>query len=104
LDRGKGFPPLSSRLPEELIVGGYQSPILGQKNIPSKKLGLEEPVIMNYAFHSEDSDILAHRTNIQNRVTEKKNKISGRTGGEVVQSTYSWSESPSPDDSKGILR
>jgi hypothetical protein len=102
VDRGKDLPSSFSHFPEELIVGGYQSPILGQKKIPSKSLGDQEPVIMNYAFRSEDSDILAHNTDIQNRIAHNANKMSSKRSGEDVQSTYSWSDSPSPDDSKGI--
>lgn len=80
-------------------AGDYQSPILGGR-VPSST---KEPLavdrdtateVVQPAFQSEDSDILAHNANIQTR----RNLASPRNYGleKVVNSSYSWSPSPPP--------
>ena len=87
-----------------LIVGDCPTPILGQKDFPTRNSVYEEPPIVHNAFDSEDSDILAHNTNIQNRlINNTPKKTSVKRDYEGIQSVYSWSESPQPEHSKGFI-
>jgi hypothetical protein len=90
-----------------LIIVDFPSPILGQKTISimnNNNLAYEGAAMVHDAFDPEDSDILAHNTNIQNRriVSSPKKPISKRDY-EDIQSAYSWSESPDPEQSKGFI-
>ena len=86
-----------------LIVGDYPSLILGQKDFPARNSAYDEPPIVHSAFDSEDSDILAHNKNIQNRIINNtQRRASPKKDYEGIQSTYSWSESPQPEISNGL--
>lgn len=101
LTRSFIYSPLSFKT--VLIVGDCPSPILGKKNFPSRNSVYEEPPIVYTAFDSEDSDILAPNTNIQNRlVNNNPRRTSVKGDYEGIQSGYSWSESPQPEHSKGF--
>lgn len=56
---------------------------------------------MHPIFDSRDSDILVHNPNIQNCFVTPKSRFPKRDH-EDIQSTDSWSESPCPQDSKGL--
>ena len=86
-----------------IVLADCPSPILGQKDFFARNSVYEEPPIMHNAFDSEDSDILAHNTNIQNRIIHNTQKrTSAKRDYEGIQSAYSWSESPQPEYSKGL--
>ena len=90
-----------------LIIGDVPSPILGQKRISimnNNNLAYEGAAIVHDAFDPEDSDILAHNANIQNRCTiSSPRKTISKRDYENIQSAYSWSESPDPEQSKGFI-
>ena len=93
----------SSFLKTVLMVEDCPSPILGKKDFPTRNSIYEEPPIVHTAFDSEDSDILAHNTNIQNRpMNTNPTRTSVKRDYEGIQSVYSWSESPQPEHSKGF--
>ena len=86
-----------------LIVGDCPSPILGEKGFPTRNSVYEEPPIVHNTFDSEDSDILTHNPNIQNRlVNNSPKRTSVKRDYEAIQSVHSWSESPQPEHSKGF--
>jgi hypothetical protein len=86
-----------------LIVEDCPSPILGKKGFPTRNSVYEEPAIVQNTFESEDSDILAHNPNIQNRLVNNSSKrTSVKRDYQAIQSVYSWSESPQREHSKGL--
>jgi len=95
-----GIPPPKQNLRE----GNYPSPILGQKKI----LAQEEirPVLggghFQHAFESEDTDILAHNPQIQNRSVDVVPLIPQKRAHEDTTSVYSWSVSVPPQET-GLL-
>ena len=87
------------------VIEHHQSPILGGRVPPSPKASLRAyqkttAEVVQPAFQSEDSEILAHNTTIQNRIKPESPGNRAQKGN--VNSTYSWSPSPPPQPQKGI--
>jgi len=87
------------------VLEDYKSPILGQRVPPSPKSSLATyrkttAEVVQPAFQSEDSEILAHNTTIRNR---PKPEGQGNPAEKLsFNSTYSWSPSRTPQPQKGI--
>lgn len=82
-----------------VIVGTIQSPILGQRPFPEPNLVFHNAKQIQSAFHSEDSEILVHSTNVRDRSKDISPKIFGKGSTECEnQSTYTWSVT---DQAKG---
>jgi hypothetical protein len=85
------------------LLGDFQSPILGGRAPPSVKHSLAvnretaEDIVQS-AFQSEDSDILAHNGAIQGRLIPT---TPPKQPAKHVKSTYTWSPSQAPPTPKG---
>jgi len=87
------------------VIEHYQSPVLGGRVPPSPKASLRPyqnatAEAVQPAFQSEDSEILAHNTTVQNHI--KPESLGNRAQKANINSTFSWPPSPTPQPQKGM--